>query len=375
MADVTPRFMYDNLVPACPSIISAHTLNATANTGYPTSFLRDQLISKVWQSPTGWNVCTGYNDTFILVEATNLTATLTTGNYPTGALYAAMLGPRLTAASTGGNTYSVTYDGSTHKFTFTRTGGATNFTINKSLVTPANAEAGMTSLVRTPAAVAVVSDVAVYHGSEILLFDMGSVVTPTAFGIAGHNIVQNGSTSIVLQGNDTAALSSVNPLVSLQLGSTAYTVTATSSGLGSHRYWLVTIMDPYGADGYSKLGNVFIGSYLQPASAYAYSFPVARKEYSTVQYADQGANYTDIKAGQRQWTLDFNNISYADYQSFDTLRSAVRVGKNFWLAFDPQNDQSNCAYGFLSDPLVLQNVPAYPATLWHATLTFTEALG
>lgn len=365
MADVTPRFLYNNYVPACPIITSAHTINGTSNTGFPTTFLRDQLISKAWRSPTGWNIVAGFNDKIDITGPASVTATIAPGNYATGALLAVAVQAALTAAVA--NAWTVVYNSTPNRFTFTGT-SAFSFKFASGANAAISAKQELGFIGDTVSGTSRGSNNDVFHSREFLTFDLGTVRAITAFALTGHNAT---TATITLYGN--AADVWTAPSVTLAI--TPATVAIAYQSTQNYRYWRVVIDDTSNTDAYTKVGNVFLGDYFQPAIAYEYGFAISRNEYTSIVYADQGANYADIKQGQRTWGLGFPVMSLTDYFLFDTMRATLKIGKAFYFGFDPQNNPPDIVYGFLTSPIKLTNIPAYPATLWRADAEFTEAVG
>lgn len=138
MAAPTPRFCWDNALFKAATVITPSSQLAAQ----PASSLKYTLRSKTWRSALGWTVYTGFNTKIDVREnVTDRVATIATGTYPTGALYAAAVQTALNAMG-GTNTYTCSYDTGTFKFTIARATGADSVTLKWSTGANASASAG-----------------------------------------------------------------------------------------------------------------------------------------------------------------------------------------------------------------------------------------
>ncbi len=115
------RIIYQSFTGLSGSILSASSVDPS----FPVKKLRDAAPSATWRSKLGWNVSLSFNDRLDFTEgsAGAAVAQLTVGNYATGDLFAAEIQTAINAAATD-NTYLVTFDSATGKFTIARDTGS-----------------------------------------------------------------------------------------------------------------------------------------------------------------------------------------------------------------------------------------------------------
>src|SRR4051812_1376714 len=104
MATRTPRIMPTlyNLGLASATIVTA----SSQETSLPVAFLRDPLPTRKWRSKLGWNIVAGFNDKLDFQETAAVrVATITAGNYATGAAMATAVQTALNSAPGHTNTY------------------------------------------------------------------------------------------------------------------------------------------------------------------------------------------------------------------------------------------------------------------------------
>ncbi len=121
MSDVTVRLAWNNVA----ALTGANLYASSQQSSFPVGAAKTSSQSSGWRSQIGWTVVAGFNDKLDFDEGgANRIATLTAGNYATGALFAAQVTTAMNAAAVD-NTYLVTYSTTTHKFTIARATGAT----------------------------------------------------------------------------------------------------------------------------------------------------------------------------------------------------------------------------------------------------------
>lgn len=124
MAARNPRYAYRNELAK-----DATVLSGPAQAGFPVTNLKGSLRSQVWRSPIGWVVDATNNKINVDEGGVDRTATIASGTYPTGALYAAAVQTALNAMAGAVNTYTCTYNTTTKKFTIARATGAATVTL------------------------------------------------------------------------------------------------------------------------------------------------------------------------------------------------------------------------------------------------------
>jgi hypothetical protein len=364
------RFLHTNLVSDPATLLSA----TGTQSGFPSSWIKDQLLSKAWRSPAGWTVVLGFNDKLDFTEAgVARVATLTAGTYSTGASMASAAQTAMNAAPGAVNTYTVTYDAGTKKFTIARaTGaaavvlkcavGATNFASSTYL------DLGFLNTDRSGAS-SYVADIAVYQSRHAIFLDLGqsTFVTCSAVAIGGvlgvFTVQGNGSTLVGVGAR--ASVSAEQPLSTGTLIPISYVF---SDAL---RYWRLIIDSRVQTQGYSEVPVWFLGEYSEPSVCTSVEFHLRIEQLSTVEYAKSGAHYQDLQAQRRAYGLSWLEVVEADRLIFETIQAACPLGKNFFLTLDIALANSTTYYGFLRAGIEEQYVP-HP--YWNIPLEFAVAL-
>ncbi len=155
---------------------------------------------------------------------------------------------------------------------------------------------------------------------ETLTIDFGSAQTPTAVVIHGHNL-SSGATVIQLLGNSSDEWGS--PAETVTLTHAADTITAFPS-VSAYRYWQVRIADKGNADGYVKIGEVFLGTYFEPSKNYVLDFDEAQEADEAGERTAAGTPRPILRNRARMWDLPYRLLSAADRTGFTTLFEAVK---------------------------------------------------
>ena len=240
---------------------------------FPASNLYDrQQRSKVWRSAGYFNV-TSSNNTLVFREttATDLTATLTVGEYVTEELFAAEV--KLALETAGASTYTVVINSTTGKWQIT-SNGAGGGGIFEIIWTDGDS-AGIADLLGfgvssdDTGGLTYQGDYININTGEFLLWDFGLPSLPTCFfSLSDRNspIPLSPSATITLEGNhtnnfSTAVYSQVIPYDSRVIG------LFDSAGLGTTylRYWRLKLDDTENSNGFLQLGYVHLGSLIQPS--------------------------------------------------------------------------------------------------------------
>jgi hypothetical protein len=210
VASRTPRIAatLNNLALGSGTIITA----SSQETSLPVAFLRDPLPTRKWRSKLGWNVVAGYNDKLDFTEAAVArVATITAGNYATGAAYATAVQTAMNAAPGHVNTYTVTYDPATKAFTITRSAGAAALVLtfqtgaNEVLNKGAHRDLGFTD---TDLSGVTQTGSAAYHSREWVRFDFGSAQAATVGIVHAHNMGTTGTANLYFKTADSQAWTS-----------------------------------------------------------------------------------------------------------------------------------------------------------------------
>jgi hypothetical protein len=369
MAAVTPRFYWQNFCELVSAVVTA----SSEQTSMPARFAKTQMRSEPWASKLGWNVVTGGWDKLDFKEdGVARVATLTAGNYATGSAAAAQVQAAMNAAPSAVNTYTVTYSGSTFKFTIARATGSAAlvlaFSTGVNLARSAHHDLGFSDADKSGSA-SYVGDTSAYKSREWLTFDLGSTLDVKSGIVTDHSFATGDTLKLLGNSSDSWAA----PATTQTLAGDA-TIRRLDFSLQSYRYWRLLCDDVGNSLGYTSIGKPSIGSYLQPSRAHVPAFARDPDELSENTFADHGAHYWDDKPSRETWAILFNLIPEAERESFMAMRDYVRVGRSFFMALDPQNYPLQTYYVFLSQGMGVRHDPAQTLR-WVITMTIKEALG
>ncbi len=363
------RFLYANLFQGAAAALTA----SSTEPAFPIAWLRDQQRGKTWRSRAGYNVGSSDRDKLDFKEAgVARVATLAVGNYATATLYAAQVQAAMNAAPGAVNTYFVTYDAATHKFTIARNTGAAAvilpFATGASLARSAHADLGFTDADKS-GLTSYLADGVSYHSREWVKVDLGSAQAATAAVAINFNCLG----TITLQGNATDAWSA--PTLS-QVLSGNNAILLAFFGSSSQRWWRFLLSDVANPDGFSELGIVYVGPYTQPTIGYSVSLSDDPEELSAVDVAIQGAHFQDSRPIRDVWSLEWEEIQEADRAILEAWADATRRGKTFFFSFQAVADPVDTLYCFRAGGLRRQYVGPAPGGggYWTLSVTLAEAL-
>lgn len=339
-----PRLVVVNRIMAAVAVLSASSEQASA----PKVWIKDQLRSKGLRFKLGWNIRAGENDKLDFTEGTtgDATATLTAGNYATGADLATEIQTQMNTAATD-NTYAVSYSSSTHKFTIARATGTASFGLEwatgANAATSVGLDIGFDTSADDAGLLSYEGDNAAYKSREWLKADLGSALSVAVGIVINHNLGAAGT--IRLQGNATDVWTS--PTVDQLLAGDAEIRIAyiTEQSL---RYWRLLIDDvASNTAGYSEIGIWSSGPYTQPSVSYSIDFTLGWQQLSEVNVAISGAHFQDERAQRPVWSLVWGEIPDADRAALRTALKAVPRGKCFFFSFDAEADPQETEYVYL----------------------------
>jgi hypothetical protein len=371
VADVTPRFAWQNFLQFAGTTIAASSEQPT----FKGKFSIDQLRSKQWRSKTGWTIVAGYNDKLDFTEGTtgDATATITAGNYATGALMAAEIETQMDAAATD-NTYSVTYNASTNKFVIARDTGSDTigleWSTGSNTSTSIGVDLGFDVSADDTGATSYTADNASHQSRHRITYVLPQAQTVELGIVLDHNIDSTGT--VTLHGNSSDSW--ISPAFSQVLAdsNTDDTFRLDFFSEQTYRFWQLEFDDVQSSTGYNSIGVAFVGAYFQPSRAHAFEMAIDRVELTAIQLADQGAGFQNVKQAARQFSIEFMGMTNADKTSFETMSGDRRIGRPLFFFFDPQNDSTDMLYCHSASPLAITEVPP---THWRIAVPIQESLG
>ena len=121
------------------------------------------------------------------------------------------------------------------------------------------------------------------------------------------------------------------------------------------------------------MGVPYIGDYQEPSNGYAAAFTEDRIELTSVSYAEEGANFQHVRQTGFRHPLNWLGIpDGAEKDKFDEMARLVKVGRPFFMAFEPLTDIQKTLYVMLDKPM--KDVFMAPSH-WRFNTDLREVLG
>lgn len=365
---ITPQLIWQNWV-----TLSGTTVTTSSSNGsFPKNWLKDPLSSKRWRSNPGWNIVAGYNDKLDIDEGSAgvATATLSVGNYATGALMAIELQTKINLAATD-NTYTVTYSSTTFKFTIARaTGSATiglEWNTGASTATTVGLDIGFDTSADDTGSTTYTSDTVSYCSTEYIQFNFNTALDSKLGILFDNNFF---SPTLSLHGNATDVWSSPSTTQTLTGDSSIYIKYFASTE--TFQYWRFVINDVTNPDGFTEVGIPYIGDYSEPGSGFSTPFTEQFMELSHVGIADHGAGFQFEKPSAKHLRLRWPGLNDNEKAKIVAAADFLKVGRPFFFSIDPQNDPTDTLYVRMTGGIQITH---QPPSNWQISMEFEEALG
>jgi hypothetical protein len=327
---------------------------------FPVRRVKDPAPGAVWRSKSGWNISASFNDKLDFTEAGNArVATLAAGNYATGALLAAQIQTAMNAAPGHTNTYTVTYDGSTTKFTIARATGSDavvlKFGDGANLATSVHLDLGYTSTNKSGDTTYTAENVA-FKSREWVKTQL-TVAAAGSFACAvNHNMSASGTATLQANASDAWTSPSFTQLLDV-LATEPIGLRLKFFSAQTFAWWRLVLSDVQNSAQFTELGMFHVSGYVEPAIDFRTPWEEERDELSTIGYADQGASYTDEKPSRLLWPLTWPALTAGEKVNFDNWLNFVKKGKPFFFAFEPTSNPSFTRYVQLRDDASWRKVP------------------
>ena len=374
MTAVVPRWLWQNFVQLGPTLV----FSSSVELNFPDLWLRDQLSSKRWRSKTGWIIIAGFNDKIDITEGVtgDNTATLTPGDYPTGALMAAEVQTQINAVAVD-NAWTCTYDGVTNKFTTghdnTQTGGIewSSGTNGSASAAPTNAgiDLGYDTSADDTGASSYLGDLVAFQSRHQIWFDIGTALEIKAGIIFDSNLTS--SDSVNMLGHTSGIFSNPSFEQALTHGTTENLFAKQFTGQ-TFRWWAFEIIAVQNEDGFVEVGVPFIGSYTQPSVGYHKTYAEPRNELSDIGFADQGAHFQTPRATRRLYNIQWPGLSTNDKNNLANIVKFVQNGRSFFFALDSNDDETNIIYAYIDTGVSFTSTGNFN---WSVPFVLNEALG
>lgn len=95
---------------------------------------------------------------------------------------------------------------------------------------------------------------------------------------------------------------------------------------------------------YISIGRIFLGSFVEPDYDYDKDYDDDPVDPSTVIETPAGQKYVNVRPQRRRISLNFSEITAADFAKFDALRVALGRAQTFFVELDPASDLTRTYY-------------------------------
>ena len=155
---------------------------------------------------------------------------------------------------------------------------------------------------------------------ETVTIDLATAQTPTIIIIHGHNISST-ATAIQLLGNSSDEWGS--PASTTNITHATDTMVSFIS-VSAYRYWQLRFSDDANADGYVKIGEVFLGTYFEPTRNFVLDFDEAQEIDEEDERTAAGISRPIFRNRSRSWDLPYRVLPAADRANFTTLFETIK---------------------------------------------------
>lgn len=339
MADRTPRIFYANGVYDAGLVITASSQDLPVRGVF---CLLDPTPSRRWRSKLGWNVVSGFNNKIYFTEAAVARiGTIVVGNYPSGTAMAAAVQTAMNTAPGVTQTYTVTYVGSV--FTITRATGASAVVLSFGVSNNDSIHQDLAFDSTNVSAVGGASASAqAYKSREWIKLHSSSSVFPGRTGIVyAHNMLPSGAflPALLLQRLTTDTFDNYGGTGEFMVGDDQARLFVNAGTSLDVRLWVRILIDDVrtGTVGYSEVGVIFYGDYLEPTRGVAQGWEQEQGQLTNYAVSDTGSVFVDLKPSPRSWSVEWRRLSRTDRDALVAFQNVVRVGGSFFFSFDPAN--------------------------------------
>lgn len=338
-----------------------------------------QRRSKVWRSAGYFNIVSGENTIIFNEGGSDLTATVSPGEYTSLSAFQTALDNAFTNAPGATGSYSISQD-AYFKFIISKSAGT--FNIKWTNVGSADMAAilGFDTASDSTGGLSYTADTLRINTSEWILWDMGIASNPTAFMMCDQRnravkLSPNGS--FYIEGNESNNFTS--PSFSQQLTYDDEILgLINDSGLHTQslRYWRVRFEDqnPYG---YIQIGAFFLGTAFEPVRG-RLSFPLQSNydDRSVTVTSEGGQVFSDIYEQSQRYSLKWIGLQKEDKEDLNQIFSDYGTHSPFFISLDTDSVYStskNRMYKFVR----FQDEPTWEIVTpnnFNCTMTLREDL-
>lgn len=371
-----PRFWIEN------HIFNGATLDPSSeSSSNPVEALEDQQRNYFWRTATGWTITEHNRYLDFDIGAGQLTATIATGTYTTGASLATAIVTALEAASAPpvwACDYNVTQP---NKFTISQ---GSNFTIRWSTGTNAYRSIGRSLGFNVGAndtgATTFTADGVSYQSTHHLVVTLTAAQVAsgvTAAAVIEHNVSLSTGNAFRLESSATNVWSSPTTQANF-FGITEDDCRKYFSD-PAHTYYRLVVDDVANTTGYFQLGVLFLAPYRASLFCMSDNRTDGYQDFSNLNLAMNGANFVTFR--EKRYTFAFEIAEIADGVNVDKFQGwrtftfdRMNAGQNIIIDLDPTGAipmPYTLLYGYCPE---LPVFPFVPGGYWNVSFPFVKAL-
>ena len=311
---------------------------SSENASFPvTNAYNSQRRSKVWRSEGYFNIVSGENTIVFNEGGSDLTATVSPGEYTSISSFLTALDTAFTTAPGATGSYSITQD-AYFKFQITKSAGTFNIKWTNIASQDMAEILGFDTATDSTGSLSYTADALRINTSEWILWDMGIASNPTAFMMCDQRnralkLSPNGS--FFIEGNESNNFTS--PSFSQELTYDDEIIgLINDSGLHTQslRYWRVRFEDqnPYG---YIQIGAFFLGTAFEPTRG-RLSFPLQSQyeDRSVTVTSEGGQVFSDIYEQSQTYTLKWIGLQKEDKEDINQIFNDYGTSSPFFISLD-----------------------------------------
>lgn len=364
-----PEFLVTNLID------TATLTESSEESGLTTENIQSAFRTKVWRSDSGWNITAGQNDKIDITEGVTgaAVATLTSGNYSTGALMAAEIQTQLNTAATD-NTWTCTYSTGTRKFTIghdnTQTGGL-EWNTGASAATSAGEDIGFDTSADDTGAASYVGDDECRCSREWVGIALGAATQAKRLAIVSHNFSSSAVVTLYRHTSDDLSAATAVDTVTYDANFMVVEFDAT------YKYWWIQVDDIDNSDSYIEIGRAFLGDY-DIVEYMELGMELAMVDPSEPTMTPEGYVGRNERTQFKRVNFNFAILSETDRDNLISMYETIGAFNHFFFIPDPakaiftQSDLGGMYGYFLSKEVPIAVVSG--ATTWTTSgLVFEEA--
>ncbi len=361
----SPEFMTNNLLD------DATLTHSSEETSLPAENIQSAFRTKVWRSDSGWNITAGVNDKIDITEGVtgDATATLTAGNYSTGALMATEVQTQLNAAATD-NTWTCTYDTGTRKFTIghdnVQTGGL-EWSTGANASTSAGEDLGYDTSADDTGAASYVGDDETRCSREWIGIDLAAATQCKRLAIVSHNFSSSATVTLYRHTADSLSAATSVGAVTYDADFMVLTFDAT------YRYWWIHVDDIDNSDGYIEIGRAFLGDFdVLTKALSSRNLNFGEMDPSVPVFTPEGVVGKNERSHYFRATIELRNMTSTDRDLLLTIFGRVGAYKHMFVRLDPDESTFSRAelggmYGYFVSQMEFAGV-------WTASIHYTSQL-